>query len=101
MTWTLQDLTPEQIESLQMHFVELRDRVDERRQHIGVGTPIGWTVHFFEAWSSNSAVLIAVDDHTSGKWGFNEKDNVIAFEDPADLTMFLLGYQPPEPIYRS
>jgi len=94
------DITEDQAASIREYFQALNTKLDKRRRYNEV--PRGFTSHVLETFNSTSSVLMAVDQCTSGRFAYvqvtydgNMRD-VIAFEDPADMTMFLMTYQPTE-----
>lgn len=78
---------------------EAEARIEKRRAgrtymvgiQLHVEFPDGWVKHkvFPARWAS---MVETIDANTSGGWAYNAADSEIAFEDPADLTMFLLVY---------
>lgn len=38
-------------------------------------------------------IVEAIDNNTSGEWGWSASEGIIAFENEADLTMFLLVFK--------
>ena len=100
----LGDISQEQAASIRQYFQDLDTKLAERRIHNHI--PKHFTVHRLELFNSRSCVMMAVDQSTSGRFAYeklkmvdpNDFDirdvDVIAFEDPADLTMFLMTYEP-------
>ena len=82
---------------LERYFDALNKRVGRRRVKNKI--PENFTV--FElgtdgSYISNTSVLLAVDQSTSGKFAFVKRE--IGFQTSADLTMFLITYVPSEPL---
>ena len=100
-------MTQTEFDALELEYRKRRVRVEKRRVHNHV--PKGWAVHKLELFNLTSHVFKTVDECTSGQWAYiNMKEggmnaqryDVIAFEDPKDLTMFLMSYEPSDPIRR-
>ena len=98
----LNEWTEEEIEHARNLMGELRDRVDARRMidqlddHLCDLVPENWAKHVFGYRTSNSAIILTVDQCTSGRWAYSVRDDWIAFEDEADMTMFMLTYKTPD-----
>jgi len=98
----LNEWTETEIEHARKLMGEMRDRVDARRLIEGDSTdnfviiPDEWTIHVFKYRTSNSAILLTVDHSTSGRWAYSVRDDWVAFEDEADMTMFMLAYIEPD-----
>lgn len=92
------DITEDQAAQIREYFQALNTKLDARRVYDVI--PRGFTTHILETFNSRTSVLMAVDQCTSGRFGYLQvtydgvKRDVIAFKDPADLTMFLMTYQP-------
>jgi hypothetical protein len=93
----LRDLTKEQIEYLQEQMKVVRNRVDKRRigEEDGDEVPPHWKFHQFKYRTSNTMILLTVDGCTSGRWAYCVRGDWVAFEDEADMTMFMLAYIEP------
>jgi len=91
----LNTLTPEQIKNLQDQFEVVLERVDLRR-YLDKACPLHWVRHSFGYRTSNSMIILTIDAVTSGRWCFDGGEEMIAFEDEADMTMFMLAYIEPE-----
>ena len=92
------DITADQAAQIREYFQALNTKLDVRRRHNVI--PRGYVTHILETFNSTSSVLMAVDQCTSGNFAYLQvtydgfKRDVIAFKDPADMTMFLMTYQP-------
>ena len=99
---SISDWTEEEVEHVRKIMSDMRDRVDARRmidqlddQLIDL-VPREWAMHQFGYRTSNSAIILTVDQCTSGRWAYSVRDDWIAFEDEADMTMFMLTYKTPD-----
>ena len=91
----LANLTEEQVDFLRNEMNIVRTRVDLRRVDDG-NVPPHFVFHAFRYRTSNTMILLTVDDCTSGRWAYDVQDDVVYFEDEADMTMFMLAYIEPK-----
>ena len=94
-------LTADDFDRLQKRARAVEKRIFERRVENDI--PSFFTKHTLELWNARSKIYATIDQHTSGRWALlrirlgqlNTSPNadVIAFEDPADMTMFLMAYE--------
>ena len=100
-------ITAEQADWIRKEFQVIEDRIFERRVENDI--PSSFTKHKLELFNSRTSVYLTVDQCTSGRWAYikvreggmnGQPYEVIAFEDPKDMTMFLMAYTPREPLRR-
>lgn len=90
-------LTRENADTIRAFLHKMEDDLDHRRVAAGE-IPKHFTTHILETFNSKTAVLMTVDQCTSGKFAYMRVQyddlwrDVVAFEDAADMTMFQMAY---------
>jgi dGTP triphosphohydrolase len=87
----------ENADEIRAHLHDIEDSLDLRRVAAGE-IPKHFTTQLLGTLHSKTSVLMTVDQCTSGRFAYMRVRyddvwrDVIAFEDPADMTMFQLAY---------